>query len=130
LGTAIQQSPLTQVNVFVLGQILDHDKKELQKITQKTGGRFYQPDNTSTLLKLWSHEMSLAYELTYNGKQIDYAELANKKFHLLPGTYTLKIPYGNQIKSHDFTLDNGTKMVLSVSGQDGKIHIEEKVMRL
>lgn len=130
LDAAIQQSPLTQVNVFVLGQVLDHDKKELQKISQKTGGRFYQPDNTGALLKSWSDEMSLAYELTYNGKQIDYAELANKKFHLLPGTYTLKIPYGNQIKSHDFTLENGTKMILSVSGQGGKIHIEEKVMRL
>lgn len=130
LTTVIHQSPLTQVSIFVLGQILDHDKKELQKLAEKTGGRFYQPDNTVALLKSWSDEMSLAYELTYNGKQIDYAELANKKFNLLPGMYTLKVPYGNQIKSHNFTLENGTKMILSVSGQDGKIHIEEKVERL
>jgi hypothetical protein len=121
----IKKSEKTQIDVFVLGQITKESEKWLKKLTQKTGGNFYQPDSYNHLKKNWLGEMSLSYELYMNDHLIERDALGSRKFYLAPGLYKLQIPYGLKRKEMAFTLENNTTTKLKISGDKGDIQVKE-----
>lgn len=130
LMTLIEKSPQTQVVVFALGHLAEKDRIILQKLADKSRGHFYQPDNYEILQKTWVDELVMSYEIFSQGQLIHRAPLENKQFHLVPGQYTLKIPYGNDVKELDLNLENGSNLSLFIQGDQGKIHVTENVQRL
>jgi hypothetical protein len=134
LKSALTKSPQTVVNVFSLGRVGERDRKQLMSLAEKTGGRYFQPDSYDTLLKAWLGELSLNYELSSNDKSVYQSSLEDHEFRLGPGSYTLKIPYGNQIKAVELKLDHGTKTTLTVMGKEEggekKISVEQVVTQL
>lgn len=134
LKPVFSKSPQTVVNVFSLGRVGERDRKQLRELAEKTGGRYFQPDSYDTLLKSWLGELSLNYELLSRDKSVYQSSLEDREFRLGPGTYTLKIPYGNQIKAVELKLDHGTKTTLTVMGKEEggekKISVEQVVTQL
>lgn len=125
LKTLIRKNKNTQIVVFVLGQIRKADQLQLKELAEKTGGKFYQPDNYEILLKTFLSELILSYELYSQGELIKREPLGSRKFRLVPGTYTLKIPYGNKYKSEDFVVRNSLTTTLVIHGKNNEVHIKE-----
>ncbi|MFH1356910.1 MAG: Ig-like domain-containing protein [bacterium] len=121
----IKQSEKTQIDIFALGQITEESEKWLKKLSEKTGGNFYQPDSYNHLKKNWLGEMSLSYELYMNDRLIERDALGSRKFYLSPGLYKLQIPYGLKRKEMAFTLENNTTTKLKISGEKGDIQVKE-----
>lgn len=134
LKPVLTKSPQTAVNIFSLGRVAESDRKQLLELAEKTGGRYFQPDSSDTLLKSWLEELSLNYELSSNDKQIIQSPLEDHQFRLGPGKYVLKIPYGNEIKEIELQLDHGTKTTLTVQGKEEgrekKIVVDQVVTQL
>lgn len=130
LKSILEKSPQTQIVVFALGQVALNDKKELKKMAEGTGGRFYQPDNYDIMLDTLLKELVLSYELYANDELILREPLVSRKFRFVPGDYVLKIPYGSDSKEVTFHLENGSKTTVKVEGKDKKIHVKVRETRL
>jgi hypothetical protein len=126
----LSRNQKTQIVIFVLGDILEKEKQLLKKLAESTGGKFYQPDTYEILQKTFLDELTLNYEIYSNNQLIHRSPLENKKFHLLPGKYTLKVPYSTEIKELNFTLENGSEKGLEVSGDRSKIKVKERIKKL
>lgn len=125
LRSVMKKSPETVVHVFSLGRVATQDRQDLMKLAEQTGGHYYQPDDYDTLRNKLLEELSLNYELYSQGKQIYQSPLENKEFRLGPGQYTLKIPYGSQIKEIDINLEHATKTTLNIQGQKSRKEEEQ-----
>ena len=124
LKKLFKDSPKTMVSVFALGKVQDPDAKRLQDLAQQTGGHYFQPDDVTALTATWLKELSLNFQLTAADRVVDEAPLVDKSLELSPGDYTLKIPYGNDLKEIPVHLTNGAKTTLIISGKnDGDTHV-------
>ncbi len=120
----------TQIVIFGLGHVASKDREALTSLAESTKGRFFQPDSVETMLGAWLKELVLSYELYAQGELIRREPLGQSSFTLAPGEYKLKIPYGNDVKEVDFTIENGGKTDISVTGEAGKVIVNVAKGRL
>ncbi|MBF0104529.1 MAG: hypothetical protein HQM16_04285 [Deltaproteobacteria bacterium] len=126
----IEKNSQAQIVVFALGNISKKDKAALKELALMTAGHFYQPDNYEILHNSWFRELELSYELYFGQELITREPLGARKFRLAPGKYTLKIPYGSEIKEVEFAIENTSKTSLVVEGKDKTIHVGISKTRL
>ena len=131
LPSVLKTSPQTKIFFISLGPVREKEKQEFLRLSEMTGGRYIQPENYEALIKSLLEILSLNYELYSQDKLLEKAPLGDRVFHLGPGEYTLKIPYGAGFQEIPLKLEHGTKTILSVSGKKeqakDKIYIEQEV---
>lgn len=129
LKNQMSVSPSTRVHVISLGKVAERDKAHLLRLVQKTGGRYLNPADETTLISMLIEELVLNYELISKDKSLVKLPLENKLFRWGPGLYTLKIPFGNRVESVPVQLEHGVHTTLKISGKkvgtDQKIHIQQ-----
>lgn len=134
LRTSAGQSPSTRVFLISLGRVHQKDQKELIRLAESTGGRYMQPEDYTALTKMLIEDLVLNYELHSQDKFIAKLPLEDKSFHLGPGNYILKIPYGAKVQEVPLKLEHGTRTALAISGKkvesQNKIHIQQSVQQL
>lgn len=116
----------TIVTVYSLGRILEADRKQLRDTAERTGGRYYQPEDYDALVKSFLEELSLNYELHAGEKMIYQSPLDDKEFRLTSGSYRIVLPYRTDTETYEFNLEHGTRKVLLIKGVQvgGKWKIE------
>jgi hypothetical protein len=133
LRKTASQSPSTRVFLISLGRVHQKDQKELIRLAERTGGRYMQPEDYNALSKMLIEELVLNYELHSQDKLIAKLPLEDKSFHLGPGNYVLKIPYGARVQEVPLKLEHGTQTTLTISGKkvenQNKIHIQQSVQQ-
>ncbi|EKD52361.1 MAG: hypothetical protein ACD_62C00045G0006 [uncultured bacterium] len=125
LEKLIRGSPQTQIVIFALGQITPDTVQWFEKLAEKTGGRLFQPENYDALKKNWLDEMVLSYELYSGDELVSRVPLGEKKYYLDPGEYRLQIPYGHETESMELSLENGSHVTLEITGEKGKIKVNQ-----
>lgn len=108
----------TIVTVYSLGRVLDTDRKQLRDTAERTGGRYYQPEDYDALVKSLLEELSLNYELYAGEKMIYQSPLDDKEFRLTSGTYRIVLPYRNNTETYEFNLEHGMRKVLMIKGKE------------
>jgi len=126
LANVMAESPGTRVYVYALGRIAPDAKNQLSALAEKTGGRYYQPERRDTLKEALLEQLQLSYSLDSDGHVLHQGPFETHEFSLVPGPYVLRIPYGVDIKSMEFKLDNGVQKTLSIIGEHGQIVVEDK----
>lgn len=106
----------TIVTVYSLGRILEADRKQLRDTAERTGGRYYQPEDYDALSKSLLEELSLNYELYAGEKMLYQSPLDDKEFRLTSGSYRIVLPYRTDTKTYEFNLEHGTRKVLLIKG--------------
>ncbi|OVE82075.1 hypothetical protein BVY03_02145 [bacterium K02(2017)] len=119
-----------QMVIFALGKMNIKDKDDLKELAQMTGGHFYQPDNFDIMYNTLLKELELSYELYSENELIVRESLDRRRFRLVPGQYTLKIPYGSDLKEVSIDIENGTRTSLMVEGKEKKIHVKVTKIRM
>lgn len=134
LQSYFKYSPQTKVSFISVGMIAESGQKELRRVAEMTGGKYFQPRDTEALNKVLFESLAFHSELFFQGEKILKIPLEDKVFQFSPGDYVLKIPFENEVFEIPFKLDHGTKTILEISGQKTgqtqKIQVERSVERI